>query len=61
MRAKFFSLASVVGLSLLALSGVLSAAQAHEGYRNYRVEHRDYNRGHRDRDRGEHYRDHDSR
>lgn len=59
MRTKFFALTSAVALSLLALTGVQSTAQAHEGYRNYRV----------DRDHGRHWfwfhfrhhRDHDRR
>ena len=45
MRTKFLALTSATALGLLALTGVQSAAQAHEGYRNYfRVEHRDHGR-----------------
>jgi hypothetical protein len=57
MRAKFLALASATGLGLLALTGLQSAAQAHEGYRHqsFRVEHRDHDHGYvfhfrRDRD-----------
>ena len=46
MRTKFLALTSATALGLLALTGVQSAAQANEGYRNYfRVEHRDHGRG----------------
>ena len=65
MRTKFFALASATALSVLALTGSQSAAQAEEGYRHqsFQVEHRDrdHNRGyssHSDNDRG---RDHDRR
>ncbi len=44
MRAtKILSLVSATGLGLLMLTSVQSAAQAHEGYRNYRVD-RDHGR-----------------
>jgi hypothetical protein len=46
MRAKFLALTSATALGLLALTGVQSAAQAYDGYRNYhRVEHRDHRHG----------------
>lgn len=46
MRTTFLALTSATALGLLALTGVQSAAQANEGYRNYfRVEHRDHGRG----------------
>ena len=44
MPAKFLALTSATASGLLALTGMQSAAQAHEGYRNYRVEHRDHGR-----------------
>jgi len=47
MRAKFLALTSATALGLLALTGVQSAAQAYDGYRNYsRVEHRDRDHRH---------------
>ena len=57
MRAKFLALASATALGILALTGLQSTAQAHEGYRHnyFRIEHRDHDRGYvfhfrRDRD-----------
>jgi hypothetical protein len=43
MRAKFL-VAITTGLGLLALTGLQTAAQAHEGYRYDRFEHRDHGR-----------------
>lgn len=63
MRGKFLTLASAMGLGLLALVGMQGTAQAHEGYHHsYFL----YFHGDRDRDHGRayfshfrHYRDHD--